>query len=630
MTDKEQATELKERINTGAVDPDVGEGDIRALALAYAKYLKEHGLEPGETKQPEAEAAENTGMTEEAGAKDEAEATEAAVMPGKKEEKQPALTEELLRFSSDVKFSRNKQKKAKDNKKSADAEKKRKRKEKQAAKKDLPERESSVLGSLMDLHDSLQEKSDDFFIGVGRDFARGSHAIASTYRNSRRSIGIALFMIGVIAAGILVVFDRFTVYEYAYNGKILGYVDEQEEVTDVLSVAGSKLSQNNGGESNVEFVANQNVTFNLVDGRGKSTDDADAAVNKLIYMSDIETEAFGIYDGDKAVAIVKSQEDAEELLVRAMEELSKPDSGMELVSAEFTNPLDVRPINVLLGSVQSNQEALDQMVKGGDMETWHLTEEGETAADLAAMFGVEPLNIFNENNSDVAEELEQGDKVCIHSVVEPVSVKMVETGRMRETEEFETIKKDSADYYQGDSFVEQEGVNGIYIFEGTITKVGGEITDKDQKSRETIRETKDKIILVGTKERPKTAPTGTYQMPIQNYVVTSEWGGRWGRMHDGMDFGAPTGTPIYAADGGTVVRATYYSGYGLCVDIDHENGRMTRYGHCSRLLVSAGDKVYQGQEIALVGNTGHSFGSHLHFEVRIDGVSQNPRNYVNP
>ena len=437
-------------------------------------------------------------------------------------------------------------------------------------------------------------------------------------------------MIGVIAAGILVVFDRFTVYEYAYNGKILGYVDEQEEVTDVLSVAGSKLSQNNGGESNVEFVANQNVTFNLVDGRGKSTDDADAAVNKLIYMSDIETEAFGIYDGDKAVAIVKSQEDAEELLVRAMEELSKPDSGMELVSAEFTNPLDVRPINVLLGSVQSNQEALDQMVKGGDMETWHLTEEGETAADLAAKFGVEPLNIFNENNSDVAEELEQGDKVCIHSVVEPVSVKMVETGRMRETEEFETIKKESADYYQGDSFVEQEGVNGIYIFEGTITKVGGEITDKDQKSRETIRETKDKIILVGTKERPKTAPTGTYQMPIQNYVVTSEWGGRWGRMHDGMDFGAPTGTPIYAADGGTVVRATYYSGYGLCVDIDHENGRMTRYGHCSRLLVSAGDKVYQGQEIALVGNTGHSFGSHLHFEVRIDGVSQNPRNYVNP
>ena len=79
-------------------------------------------------------------------------------------------------------------------------------------------------------------------------------------------------------------------------------------------------------------------------------------------------------------------------------------------------------------------------------------------------------------------------------------------------------------------------------------------------------------------------------------------------MHEGMDFGAATGTPIYAADGGTVVRAEYYSGYGLCVEIDHEHGRLTRYAHCSQVLVNRGDRVYQGQNIALVGNTGHSFG----------------------
>jgi murein DD-endopeptidase MepM/ murein hydrolase activator NlpD len=99
-------------------------------------------------------------------------------------------------------------------------------------------------------------------------------------------------------------------------------------------------------------------------------------------------------------------------------------------------------------------------------------------------------------------------------------------------------------------------------------------------------------------------------------------------MHEGIDLGASTGTPIYAADGGKVIRATWYSGYGLCVDIDHENGRVTRYGHCSRLLVSAGDRVYQGQNIALVGNTGNSFGSHLHFEVRLDGTAYNPRKFL--
>ena len=596
MTDKEEEYRKKgiSETETNKHEQDIQEEDIRALALAYAKYLKDRGLKPGDETADE--------ITEK-----------------KEPEKEPVIKLEIDKETeTDVRYSR----------KESVSDKKKKKKTYKL--KEKPEKRRNPLAVLVDLHDIMQDKSDEAFHKIGQDFARGAHALSSTYTQSRRSIGFALLLIGVFAAALLIIFDKFTVYEYAYNGKILGYVNEQDEVTDVLSVAGKKLSQNNRGESGVEFVANQNVTFNLVDARGKSTDDADTAVNKLIYMTDIETEAFGVYDGDKVVAIVKSAEDAEELLMLSMEELSRPDSGMELVSSEFTNPLDVRSINVLLGSVQSNAEALKMMVNGGEKLTYHIVEEGETVDSLAALFGVEPLNIFNEDNSEVVEDVELGDKVCIHSVVEPVSVEMVEKGKMRETEEFETIKKKTDEYYQGDSFVEQEGVNGIYIFEGTITKVGGEVTKRDQISREAIRETKNKIILVGTKERPKTAPTGTYQMPINRYVVTSEYGGRWGRMHEGMDFGAPTGTPIFASDGGTIVSAGYKGAYGLCVDIDHENGRMTRYGHCSRLLVSAGDRVYQGQEIALVGSTGRSTGPHLHFEVRINGAAQNPRNYVNP
>ena len=101
-------------------------------------------------------------------------------------------------------------------------------------------------------------------------------------------------------------------------------------------------------------------------------------------------------------------------------------------------------------------------------------------------------------------------------------------------------------------------------------------------------------------------------------------------MHEGMDFGAPTGTPIYASDGGKIIKANYWSGHGLCVEVDHGNGVITRYSHCSAVHVSIGDLVYQGQHIADVGNTGHSFGSHLHFEVRINDVAQNPRNYIHP
>ena len=99
-------------------------------------------------------------------------------------------------------------------------------------------------------------------------------------------------------------------------------------------------------------------------------------------------------------------------------------------------------------------------------------------------------------------------------------------------------------------------------------------------------------------------------------------------MHYGIDLSAPTGTAIRAADGGTVTLAGWYYGYGYTVIIDHGNGMTTLYGHCSALYVSAGEKVYQGQNIAAVGNTGNSTGPHCHFEIKINGSNVNPANYV--
>ena len=260
--------------------------------------------------------------------------------------------------------------------------------------------------------------------------------------------------------------------------------------------------------------------------------------------------------------------------------------------------------------------------------TFSLTCRATPTNNVQAAFGTDAANIFNEDNSETASEIRQGDKVCIHEIVDPVSVKLVETGRMKQTIEYDTVKEESEDYYKGDTHTAQEGVDGIQIFEGTLYKIGGKVSRRDAKSIETVREKQDKIILVGTAERPKTAPTGTYRIPTENYIISSNFGPRWGRLHSGVDMAAPGGTPIYATDGGEVIRASYYSGYGNCIDIDHGNGRVTRYGHCSRLLVNVGDKVYQGQNIALVGNTGHSFGNHLHFEVRFNGNPVDPRPYL--
>src|SRR5256714_3789480 len=113
-----------------------------------------------------------------------------------------------------------------------------------------------------------------------------------------------------------------------------------------------------------------------------------------------------------------------------------------------------------------------------------------------------------------------------------------------------------------------------------------------------------------------------------NGPVTSPFGYRWGRLHAGIDIGVPYGTPIHAAAAGTVVLAGWTGGYGNYTCIDHGGGLATCYAHQSSYAVSAGAQVSQGQVIGYVGSTGHSFGAHLHFEVRINGNPVDPLGYL--
>ena len=127
---------------------------------------------------------------------------------------------------------------------------------------------------------------------------------------------------------------------------------------------------------------------------------------------------------------------------------------------------------------------------------------------------------------------------------------------------------------------------------------------------------------------PMSAPSAAGLVWPLSGTVTSGFGYRWGRMHEGIDVAVPEGTPVRAAKGGTVILASYYGGYGNYICVDHGSGLSTCYAHLSGYASSSGQRVSQGQVIGYSGNTGSSTGPHLHFEVRVNGAAQDPMGYL--
>lgn len=159
---------------------------------------------------------------------------------------------------------------------------------------------------------------------------------------------------------------------------------------------------------------------------------------------------------------------------------------------------------------------------------------------------------------------------------------------------------------------------------GRLDKLSAEATRQEQSLQELQAYFQDqKSLLAST---PSVWPARGW--------VTSDFGQRLDPytaervMHQGLDIAAPHGKEVYAPSDGTVVFAGLEGGYGNVIVIDHGYGIKTRYGHLSRLMVKAGDKIKRGSLIAAVGNTGRSTGPHLHYEVRVNGIPQNPRKFI--
>lgn len=475
-------------------------------------------------------------------------------------------------------------------------------------------------------HDNLQMRIDRLFLICHYHLAKFIHENRKKLEGKKKSLLGHFAGAVLVAIAMVALFNHFTGFEYSYNGRALGYVKNQEDVLKILDLVSDELTKEYG--STIQIDKDNDITFRSTVIIDKDVDDVDTVLKRLTYMSDMEAEAYGIYIDGTFFAACESESAAKTVLKKVQDQFLEDDDDITYEEVGFKEDVEIKKYNTKLAYISSVSKAVKAILSGGNEEQVYTVQSGDTYYDICQKLDV-TYEELKKNNPDIQEELlYPGDELIIEKAVSALTVVTVEKSTFAEKVKYKTEYRDDDSMYEGDEKVIQKGVNGKRVVTARITRENGEIIDKEVLETETIKKTVKKIVLRGTKPVPKTAPTGTLIMPVSGYTLTSEFGWRWGRMHEGIDLACPTGTTIRAADGGTVTYAGWFSGYGLFIEIDHGGGKHTRYGHCSAIDVSVGEKVYQGQKIGEVGNTGNSTGSHCHFEVTINGSPVDPMGYL--
>ncbi len=292
--------------------------------------------------------------------------------------------------------------------------------------------------------------------------------------------------------------------------------------------------------------------------------------------------------------------------------------SIEVVEA-YLNEDDLTPLGAAIQEVTQDEEKSDV----------YEVVSGDTLSEIAIKTNI-PMDRLIEMNESLEDEnsmIRVGDELVI-TVPEPkLAVVRQEEMYYEEDYEEEVIYVDNDDWYTTETKTLQEPSAGHRRVIAVVTFENDKKVNQEIVKEEITYQAVPKIVERGTKIPP------TYIKPISGGRLTSRFGRRPTRgastNHKGVDWATPTGTAVFASCGGTVAKAGWGSGYGYVVYINHPDGRQTRYGHLSKVLVSPGQTVSQGQKIALSGNTGISTGPHLHFEILINGSQVDPFAYMN-
>ena len=343
-----------------------------------------------------------------------------------------------------------------------------------------------------------------------------------------------------------------------------------------------------------------------------------------LLKKDILTEAI-----DTTVLAFIDEKEYEDYINENQQEIEDEGSIIEnvYIKEEITIKKTLIPVNE---KIFIDEKELAEYLLFGTLEnkTTYSVKAGDTVASIANDNKLNTRELLTANRDLAGENalLYVGQKVVV-SLINPV-VTVVEENHVVElqTIKYKTEIEEDPNYYTGYSEVVRQGVNGQNLVTKKVQKENGQITNVVNVSTEEIKPAISRLVKTGSRTSIIVANNGIWAWPtVSGYTLTDGYEWRWGKLHAAQDIaGLGCNSPIYAANDGKVVSAYYNSSLGNYVEIDHGNGYRTGYAHLNKSYVREGQAVKMGEVIGLMGDTGFSFGCHLHFITKYNGQTFDP------
>lgn len=418
------------------------------------------------------------------------------------------------------------------------------------------------------------------------------------------------------------------------NGDFVGYITDETVFTEAEKIVQQRINYMDSNTETITFVPAYEV--DMV-GHGSTLTQYQLA-DKLLASMDAEIiEGYGMYIGSSFYGALADKTPVEETLEDLLDVYR---SGTQGEMVQFESDITFEPGLYLAESVVSEDSIIRLITSKRSVAAYYTAQEGDSPSAICDTLGMtyEELAALNPGFSEDTM-IYVGDKFLINQEEPFLAVTVTRLETYDVPTDYETEHYDDSTRYVGSSVIVREGEYGTDRVTANVSYINGVEVRRKEVTRITITDPVNKIVYDGIKALPD-----KLEVSIQEGIELGQlyWpvGGDGGLInemmygyggyyrHSGIDIGASYGTPIIAADSGTVILSQWYYGYGYCIMIQHDSGIVTVYGHCSYLHVGVGERVTQGQQIADVGATGQATGNHLHFEVRINGTCVNPINYL--